>query len=396
MSVENLQRPPVPGCGSTTAEVDQQYTSRVKDPDRIVDHGPPASNQVKHVAEHDSAERRTGKGQIRRVGQEDGKSRTVAPVLPQAFEHASGNIGAHKLHTPIAQRQGDASGSDTDLEASSMLRELGSEDLGEQLHHFVREAPRGVVIRRGPVKRNPAHGAQAIEPYDRRVRLNAEEGRVIGSLIEKQLTTPQQYPLSLNALLLSCNQSSNREPVVNYDERTVDNALMSLKSSGLVRFVHPSHGRSVTRYRQVLEERLELTDTQLALIGALVLRGPQTAAELRARTERMAPSGIAQVDADLERLSEGPEPVTFRLARRPGQKEERWIQLLTDTQVTVESDGVAEPDTEGPDATGAAAAAKSPAVVGRLASVEAELVQLRIEVHSLRADLDDLRTQPGS
>jgi uncharacterized protein YceH (UPF0502 family) len=226
------------------------------------------------------------------------------------------------------------------------------------------------------------------------VLLSPEEGRVIGSLIEKQLTTPQQYPLTLNALILACNQSSNRDPVVVYDERTVDSAVTSLKSGGVLRFVHPSHGRSVTRYRQVLEERLDLTETQLALIGILLLRGPQTAGELRARTERMARfEGIAHVDTDLQRLSEGPEPLTMRLARRPGQKEERWIQLLTDGDVDA-------PDTpRAPEADPAVRAEPSTdgsTLVGRLTSVEKEIADLRTQVESLRADLDHLRTQLGS
>ena len=232
------------------------------------------------------------------------------------------------------------------------------------------------------------------------MQLSPEEGRIIGSLIEKQLTTPQQYPLSLNALLLACNQSSNRDPVVGYDERTVDGALTTLKNGGLVRFVHPSHGRSVTRYRQVLEERLELSETQLALIGILLLRGPQTAGELRARTERMARfDGIAHVDADLERLSEGPDPIALRLARRPGQKEERWTQLLTDDEASFDSDGGAEASPVGPpdaDAPRPPAAPPATVVDGRLASVEGELAELRTEVESLRADLNDLRTQLGS
>ncbi len=152
---------------------------------------------------------------------------------------------------------------------------------------------------------------------------------MVGSLIEKQLTTPQQYPLTMNSLLLACNQSSNRDPVVDFDERTVDGALASLKTAGIVRFVHPSHGRSVTRYRQVLEERLGLDSTELALVGVLLLRGPQTAGELRSRTERMADfDGIAVVDAELDRLAGRPEPLARKLPRRPGQKEERWVQLL--------------------------------------------------------------------
>jgi uncharacterized protein YceH (UPF0502 family) len=161
------------------------------------------------------------------------------------------------------------------------------------------------------------------------VRLGLEEGRVIGCLIEKQLTTPQQYPLTLNALVSACNQSSNRDPVVSYDESVVEQAVARLRDAQVVRLVHPSHGRSVIRYAQVLDERLGLDERRLALVAVLLLRGPQTAGELRARTERMATfDGIAAVDADLHHMSGGPEPLVLRLPRRPGQKEERWTQLL--------------------------------------------------------------------
>ena len=159
------------------------------------------------------------------------------------------------------------------------------------------------------------------------MQLSAEEGRIIGSLVEKQLTTPQQYPLTLNALVMACNQSSNREPVVSYSEHVVEVAVTALRDAGLVGFMYPSHGRTVTRYRHVLSERLGLDERELALVAVLLLRGPQTAGELRARTERMAPfDGIGAVDADLERLSTRQEPLVLRLARRPGQKEERWVQ----------------------------------------------------------------------
>src|SRR5579864_7962878 len=99
------------------------------------------------------------------------------------------------------------------------------------------------------------------------MELGAEELRVIGSLIEKQLTTPQQYPLSLNALVLACNQTSNRDPVASLDEPTVEASLATLKEKGLVRYVLPSHGRSVVRYRQVLDERMALDERQMALVG---------------------------------------------------------------------------------------------------------------------------------
>jgi uncharacterized protein len=214
------------------------------------------------------------------------------------------------------------------------------------------------------------------------VRLNQEEGRVIGSLIEKQLTTPQQYPLSLNALLLACNQTSNRDPVVAFDEPTVDNALVSLKAAGLVRFVHPSHGRSVTRYHQLLGERLAITDQQLALIGVLLLRGPQTGGELRSRTERMCEfDGIAHVDVELERMSGLPEPLVARLPRRPGQKEERWAQLLADSSAGEPDLAVRDqPRPEAPDE-------------GTATHLAAQVAELRAEVVELSAAVAELREQ---
>lgn len=216
------------------------------------------------------------------------------------------------------------------------------------------------------------------------MRLNAVEGRVIGSLIEKQLTTPQQYPLTLNALLLACNQSSNRDPVVSFDERTVEEALDSLKSAGVLRFVHPSHGRSATRYRQVLEEVLGLSGEQLALLAVLLVRGPQTSGELRARTGRMARfDTTGAVDAQLEQMSGSAEPLVGKLARRPGHKEERWVQLLVEgaVQPARETGDTSETDGEEP--------ASLPALAGAVA-------RLRSDVQQLRADLDDLRSQLGS
>jgi uncharacterized protein YceH (UPF0502 family) len=232
------------------------------------------------------------------------------------------------------------------------------------------------------------------------VLLSPEEGRVVGSLIEKQLTTPQQYPLTMNSLVLACNQSSNRDPVVDFDERTVDDALASLKTAGIVRFVHPSHGRSVIRYRQVLEERLGLDSTELALVGVLLLRGPQTVGELRSRTERMADfEGIAAVDSELDRLARRPEPLARKLPRRPGQKEERWVQLLAGPGDVEESRAVSEPEDESESESGLGfvdqMGAHSPAS-GRLAALEDEVSELRSEVQRLRADLDDLKTQLGS
>jgi uncharacterized protein YceH (UPF0502 family) len=259
------------------------------------------------------------------------------------------------------------------------------------------------------------------------MHLTPEEGRVIGSLIEKQLTTPQQYPLSLNSLVLACNQSSNRDPVVAYDEQTVQTALTSLRNAELIGFVYPSHGRSVTRYRHTLAERLGLDDRELALLAVLLLRGPQTAGELRARSERMARfDGIDAVDADLVRLSEKVDPLVVRQSRRPGQKEERWAELLS---IPGPSDAL-EYDRAAPGAGGSGvmrpAAAAVPADAGispagsglrpggyealeasppglptdpsteeRLASLAEEVATLRAEFEALQDAFDLLRDQLG-
>lgn len=224
------------------------------------------------------------------------------------------------------------------------------------------------------------------------MQLNREEARVIGSLIEKQLTTPQQYPLTLNALLLACNQSSNRDPVVEYDERTVDNALVSLKAAGLLRFVHPSHGRSVARYEQLLQEKLGISEQQLALVAVLLLRGPQTAGELRSRTERMSEfDGIAQVESELQFLSSLPEPVVARLPRRPGQKEERWQQLLVDGSADLSSGTAATPLAPSRDETDVLAPTHD--LASDMTELRAEMAELRAEMTDLRAEVSSLRDQ---
>jgi uncharacterized protein YceH (UPF0502 family) len=159
--------------------------------------------------------------------------------------------------------------------------------------------------------------------------LTVIEGRVVGCLLEKERTVPDQYPLTLNTLVSACNQSTSREPVMRLDDHEVDTALASLKSQGLLRFVHPSHGRSVTRYRQVVDEAWQLEPDALAIIGVLLLRGPQTAAELRQRTERMHEfGGVDDVEAVLRELSAA--GTVQLLDRAHGQKEARWQQLLAD------------------------------------------------------------------
>lgn len=209
------------------------------------------------------------------------------------------------------------------------------------------------------------------------MELDPVEGRVVGSLIEKQLTTPQQYPLSLNSLTLACNQTSNRDPVLSYSEAEVQAALDSLKAKGLVRFVLPSHGRSVVRYRHVLDDKLALDARQLALIGVLLLRGPQTLGELRSRTERMAEfDSTAEVDGDLEGLSRWEDPLVARQPRRPGQKEERWTQLLCE-----------EPDRPLP--------AEPREETARRDDLRQQVETLREEVAALRTEVERLKSELG-
>ncbi|MGO9583319.1 MAG: YceH family protein [Acidimicrobiales bacterium] len=247
------------------------------------------------------------------------------------------------------------------------------------------------------------------------MRLSIEQGRIVGCLIEKQMTTPQQYPLTLNALVLACNQSSNRYPVVAYEEVLVQRTLASLKEAGLVRFVYPSSGRSATRYRQVLGESLGLDEKGLALLAVLLLRGPQTAGELRTRTERMATfDGLPAVSTELEHMAGRAEPLVLQLPRRPGQKEERWAQLLAPEAPAVDTSTATggttsswrAPVPENPphaadqpretvvEADERVDEYEAPERASReLSALEKEVVELRAEVAALRDSLEQLRSR---
>ncbi len=156
--------------------------------------------------------------------------------------------------------------------------------------------------------------------------LSAEQIRVLGCLLEKQRTTPDAYPLSLNALRLACNQSTNRDPVVDYDEATLRDALHRLERRGLVRLASGAGSRAA-KYRHLLAEALPMDPGEQAVMCVLMLRGPQTPGELKQRGERMHPfADLADVQATLERLIE--RGLAQRLPRRPGQKEERYRELL--------------------------------------------------------------------
>ncbi len=160
--------------------------------------------------------------------------------------------------------------------------------------------------------------------------LTPEEVRVLGALVEKQRTTPDQYPLSLNALRLACNQSTNRDPVVEFDEGTIREALERLSRRRWVRLASGAGSRA-TKYRHLLDEALGLDSPEISVLTVLMLRGPQTPGELRARTERLHRfDGGDELRDTIERL------VTRELAasagRRPGQKEERYAHQLTDAE----------------------------------------------------------------
>ena len=159
--------------------------------------------------------------------------------------------------------------------------------------------------------------------------LAPEDQRVLGSLLEKQTTVPATYPLTANALRSACNQTSNRDPVVDLDQETVERTARALKGRGLLRIVWADTGRRVLKYHQVLDEVLGLDPDERALLTVLLLRGEQAPGELRTRSERL--HGFASrdaVEACLHRMAERPQPLVRELERRPGQQDHRWVHLL--------------------------------------------------------------------
>jgi uncharacterized protein YceH (UPF0502 family) len=204
---------------------------------------------------------------------------------------------------------------------------------------------------------------------------DAVEIRVVACLVEKQRTTPDAYPLSLNALRLACNQATNRDPVVVYDEATVSDALRRLALRGWTRLTSGAGSRA-RKYRHLLPEALNVDDEELALLAVLMLRGAQTPGELKQRSERLhAFAGLPAVQEALERLLE--RELVVRHPRRPGQKEDRYEQVLG-------GGGEELPDEE------AETGFLSPAVAAdddRLERLERELQYLRSEVAKLREAL---------
>jgi len=215
---------------------------------------------------------------------------------------------------------------------------------------------------------------------------DAVEIRVLGCLIEKQRTTPDAYPLSLNALRLACNQSTNREPVVDYDEQTVVEALRRLALRGWTRLASGAGSRA-RKYRHLLDQAFGLDDAEAALLAVLMLRGAQTPGELKQRGQRLHDfADLGAVHETLERLVERGH--VARHERRPGQKEDRYEQLLGGAS----ADAAPAAGPEGPDAE--AEPAEDPAdelkpAEDRLTRLERELSELRAELAALRAELGD-------
>ncbi|MBA2527540.1 MAG: DUF480 domain-containing protein [Pyrinomonadaceae bacterium] len=160
--------------------------------------------------------------------------------------------------------------------------------------------------------------------------LNDVEIRVLGSLVEKQLTTPEYYPLTLHALTVACNQKNNRNPITAYDENTVAHALETLREKSLSYVFHGSNSR-VPKYKHVMTEVMHLSPPELAVMGALMLRGPQTMGELRGNASRFHEfSELEEVETTLnELISKEPEAMVARLPRQPGQKDARFVHLLS-------------------------------------------------------------------
>jgi uncharacterized protein len=231
--------------------------------------------------------------------------------------------------------------------------------------------------------------------------LTPEEQRVLGCLIEKEAFTPDAYPLTLNSLVLACNQSSNRDPVVTYDESTVLDAIQRLRDRGLVRIVHSSSYRA-TKYRHVAAEVWALTSGELAVLAVLFLRGPQTINELRTRTERYGGDveDLGGVEGVLDRLATGKqEPFVLCGGRQAGQREERWRHLFG-----------SEPDeplhsvasrTERPRSVPVSMPLEV-AGAASLADLSRQVADLRSELGQLRAEVLDLRrlltkgSEPGT
>jgi len=218
--------------------------------------------------------------------------------------------------------------------------------------------------------------------------LNETEVRVVGSLVEKQVTTPDYYPLTLNALVNACNQISNRDPVVKYDERTVEDAIDSLRTKNLVYIFYGAESR-VPKYKHMMREVYTLSPQELAVMCVLMLRGPQTVGEIRGRTGRLHEfAELREVEETLDGLARRDEPLVVRLPRQTGRKDARYTHLLSGTPEFEES-----PDEASAQASTRPSSSARAAEGERVARLEAEVEALRGEVAELRRQLEEFRKQ---
>ena len=213
--------------------------------------------------------------------------------------------------------------------------------------------------------------------------LNEVEARVLGCLIEKEMTTPEYYPLSLNALTAACNQKSNRDPVMALTEEDVVRALNRMRFNQLT--VVSGESSRVAKYRHLLAEKMGLVPAELAVMCELLVRGPQTVGELRTRCERMQPfADLTAVEEVLKELSEREDPLIVRLPRRPGRKEARNAHLFC---------GPPDMTTEEHEVSPEPARARVMAADERVAKLEREVTELREEVAGLRQVVDEFKKQ---
>lgn len=215
--------------------------------------------------------------------------------------------------------------------------------------------------------------------------LTEVEARIVGSLVEKQLTTPEYYPLTLNALTAACNQKSNRDPVVSYDETTIMNAIDALRDKNLVYLYYGSSSRTV-KYKHMLPSVYDLDAAGVAIVTVLLLRGPQTIGELRERTGRLHEfGGLGEVQETLDSLTKRDEPLIVKLERQPGQKEARYAHLLSGEVAQL----AFAPSTHQARTTASGSSDGS----GRVEKLESEVEALRTELAEFRAMFDEFRKQ---
>lgn len=217
--------------------------------------------------------------------------------------------------------------------------------------------------------------------------LDAFEIRVLGALLEKQQTTPELYPLSINSLIAACNQKSNREPVTQLSETQVVEALDRLRQDALTWRTETARAE---RWQQNVDRRWHLTGARKALITLLLLRGPQTPGELKSRSERMFDfGGVQDVENTLQQMAEGDEDALVReLPRRPGQRENRWIHLFANAEAQRDLDAAQAAFDYPPPPVDPAE--RGPSTAQRLGALEAEVAELRRELNDLRSKLSDL------